>query len=72
MDGRTKLSEFYTIDHNNNPSDEDNPKNSDGTMNDTKGRGENGTTIKLINIATTINELATTRADVHGHERLPK
>ncbi len=71
MDGRTKLSELYTTDHN-NPSDEDNAKNSDGAMNDTKGRGENGTTIKLINIATTINELATTRADVHGHEQLPK
>jgi hypothetical protein len=41
-------------------------------MNDTEGWGENEGTIKLINIATTINELVTTRADVDGHEQLPK
>ncbi len=35
MDGRTKPSEFYTIDHNNNTSSEDNAKNSNEAMNDT-------------------------------------
>jgi hypothetical protein len=37
MDGRTKPSEFYTIDHNNDTLDEDNVKNLDEAMNDTKG-----------------------------------
>jgi hypothetical protein len=35
-------------------------------MNDIEGWGENGTTTKLINIATTIDEPATTRTNVDG------
>ncbi len=34
-------------------------------MNDTKGWGEDGTFIKLINIATSIEEHVTTRVDVN-------
>jgi hypothetical protein len=49
---------------------EDNVKNSDGTMNDIKGWGENGVATKLINIATTTDELATTKANVGGQEQL--
>jgi hypothetical protein len=66
MDGRTKPSELYIVDHNNNTSSEDNVENSDEAMNDTKGWGENGTTTKLINIATTIDEPTTTKANVDG------
>jgi hypothetical protein len=72
MDGKTKPNEFYTIDHNNNTSSEDNAENYDEAMNDTKGWGENGTITKLINIATTIDEPTTTRANVNGEEQLPK
>ncbi len=64
MDGRTNLNELYIFDLNNNTLDEDNIENFDGTMNDTEGWGENGTTTKLINITTTTNELVTTRIDV--------
>jgi len=66
MDGRIKPSELYTIDHNNNTSSEDNAENFNETMNDIEGWGENGTTTKLINIATTIDEPTTTRTDVDG------
>jgi hypothetical protein len=72
IDGRTKPSELYTADHNNNLSNEDNARNYDGAMNVTEGWDENGTIIKLINIATTTNELATIRVDVDGHEQLRK
>jgi hypothetical protein len=65
MDGKTKPSELAT-DHNNNTSDEDNAKNSDETMNDIEGWGEDGTTIELINIATITYEFVTTRVDVDG------
>jgi len=66
MDGRTKPSELYTVDHNNNTSNEDNANFFDEAMNDIEGWGENGTTTKLINIATTIDEPTTTRIDVDG------
>ncbi len=56
MDGRTKSNELYNIDCN-ITSDEDNVENYDETINDTEGQGEDGTIIKLINIATTTNEL---------------
>ncbi len=39
-------------------------------MNDIKGWGENGVATKLINIATTTDELATTKANVGGQEQL--
>jgi hypothetical protein len=48
----------------NDTSNEDNTENSNEAMNDIKGWGEDGTSIKLINIATSIDELVTTRADV--------
>jgi hypothetical protein len=66
IDGRIKPSELSTVDQNDNILGEDNAKNSNGTMNHTKGWGENGATTKLINIATTIDEPTTTRADVDG------
>ncbi len=61
-----KPNESYTIDFNNGTSDEDNAKKIDETMNDIKAWDENGTTTKLINIATTIDEHATTRTNVDG------
>jgi len=66
MDGRTKPNELYIANHNNNTSNEDNVKNFNGTMNDTKGWGEDGVVVKLINIITTIDELAKTKANVDG------
>jgi hypothetical protein len=66
IDGRIKPSELSIANKNNNILGEDNAKNSNGAMNDTKGWGENGATRKLINIATTIDELVTTKADVDG------
>jgi hypothetical protein len=66
MDGRTKSNELYIANHNNNTSNEDNVKNFNGTMNDTKGWGEDGVVVKLINIITTIDELAKTKANVDG------
>jgi len=66
MDGRTKPNEFYIINCNNGTFDEDNVKNFDEVMNDIEGWDENGVATKLINIATIIDELATTRVDVHG------
>ncbi len=68
MDGRTKPNELYSANHNNGTSNEDNVKNFNGIMNDTKGCGEDGITVELINIITTTNELATTKADVDGQE----
>jgi hypothetical protein len=65
MDGRTKPIELYIVDHN-NTSDEDNAENFDETMNDIEGRGEDGTTIELIDITTTTYEFATARIDVDG------
>ncbi len=62
-DGRIKPNEFYSVDHD-DTSNEDNVKNFNEAMNDIKGLGEYATIIKLINIATTIDELATTKADV--------
>jgi hypothetical protein len=70
IDGRTKPIKLYTVDYNNNTSDEDNVKKSNGAVNDTKGWGENGATTKLVNIATIINELVIIRTDVDGHEQL--
>ncbi len=72
MDGRTKPSEFYHVDRNNNASNEDNEKNSNEATNDTKGWGKDGTIVELINIATTINDIATTRTNVDGQEKLPR
>jgi hypothetical protein len=77
MDGRTKPSEFYVVDRNNNASNEDNEENSNEVINDTKAWGEDGTTTKLINIATTTNDIATNdiatiRTNVDGQEELPK
>ncbi len=66
MDGRTKPNEFYIINCNNGTFDEDNVKNFDEVMNDIEGWDENGVATKLINIATIIDEPATTRIDVHG------
>jgi hypothetical protein len=37
MDGRTKPSEFYHVDCNNNTSNEDNEENCNEAINDTKG-----------------------------------
>ncbi len=70
MDGGTKPNELYITNHNNGTSNEDNVENFDGTMTDIKGWGENGVVTKLINIATTTDELATIRADVDGQEQL--
>ncbi len=72
MDGRTKPNELYIANHNNNTSNEDNVKKFNGTMNDTKGWGEDGVVVKLINIITTIDELAKTKANVDGQEQLPR
>jgi hypothetical protein len=63
MDGRTKLGEFYIVDCN-DTSNEDNVENSNEIMNDTKGWDEDEIVLKLNNIATTINELVTIKADV--------
>jgi len=65
MDGRTKPSELYIVDHN-NTSNEDNAENSNETMNDIEGWGEDGTTIELIDITTTTCEFVTTRVIVDG------
>ncbi len=72
MDGRTKPSEFYVVDCNNNTLNEDNEKNFYETINDTEGRGQNGVTTCVISIATTTNDIATTKIDVDGQEQLPK
>ncbi len=69
MDRRTKPNELYITNHN-GTSDEDNVENFDGAMNEIKGWGEDGVVTKLINIATTTDELATTRADADGQEQL--
>jgi len=66
MDGRTKPNELYIANHNNNTSNEDNVEIFNGTMNDTKGWGEDGVVVELINIITTIYELARTKVDVDG------
>jgi hypothetical protein len=66
MDGKTKPNELYIVDHNNDTSYEDNAKNFNGRMNDSKSWGEDGTTAKLINIATIIDEPLTTRTNVDG------
>jgi len=71
MDGRTKPSEFYVADYN-NASNEDNEENSDEVINDTKDWGEDGIVVELINITTTIDDIATTRTNVDGHEKLPR
>ncbi len=71
MDGRTKPSEFYVIDYDNG-SNEDNEKNSNEIINDTKGQGEDGIVIELINIAIATDDIATTRIDVDGQEELPR
>jgi hypothetical protein len=65
MDGRTKPIELYIVDHN-NTSNEDNAKNSNETMNDIEGWGEDGTTIELIDITTATCEFATTRVIIDG------
>ncbi len=70
MDGRTKPNELYTTNYNNGTLDENNVENSDGAMNGIKSWGENGIATKLINITTTTDELATTRANVDGQEQL--
>jgi hypothetical protein len=66
MDGRIKPNEFY-ITNCNNTSYEDNGKYSNEIIN-TKGWGENGVIVVLINIATIINDIATTRTDVDGRK----
>jgi hypothetical protein len=63
MDGRIKPSEFYTVDCN-DTSNENNAENSNETMNNFKGWGEDGASIKLSNIATSIDEPITIRTDV--------
>jgi hypothetical protein len=65
-DGRTKLNELYTVDHNNSRSNEDNAEKIDEPMNDIEGWGEDGTIIKLIDITTTTYEFVTIRVDVDG------
>jgi hypothetical protein len=69
MDERIKPSEFYAANCN-DASNEDNEENSNETINDIKGRGENGIATKLINIAATINDIATTKTNVDGQEKL--
>jgi hypothetical protein len=66
MDGRTKPNELCTANHNNDTSNENNVENFNGKMNDTKGWGEDGVVVELVNIITTINELARTKGDVDG------
>jgi hypothetical protein len=41
-------------------------------MNGTKGWGEDGIVVELINIVTTTYEPATTKVDVDGQEQLPR
>jgi hypothetical protein len=65
-DVRIKPSELYVADRNNNTLDEDNEKNFDETINDTEGWGEDGVATYVINIATTTNDIATTKIDVDG------
>jgi hypothetical protein len=72
MDGRIKPIEFYVDNCNNSTLNEHNEKNYDEVINDTKGWGEDGTSTKLINITTTINDTATTKIDVDGQEQLPR
>jgi hypothetical protein len=72
MDGRTKPNEFYVVDRNNNASNEDNEENSNELINDTKAWGEDGTSTKLINIATTTNGIPTIKTNVDGQEELPR
>jgi len=71
MDGRTKPSEFYVVDYN-NATNEDNEENSEEVINDTKGWGEDGIVVELISITTTIDDIATTRTNVDGQEKLPR
>jgi ribose 5-phosphate isomerase len=66
MDGRTKPSELYIVDHNNNILDEDNEKIYNETINDIEGWVEDGITTDVIKIATSIDDTATTRTDVDG------
>jgi hypothetical protein len=66
MDGRIKPDEFYIVDCNNNISYEDNQENFDEAIHDIEGWGENGIVAKLINIATVIDDIATTRIKVDG------
>ncbi len=47
MDGRTKPDKFYVVDCNNNTLYEDNQENSNETLNDTEGWGENGAVAKV-------------------------
>jgi len=72
MDGNIKLSELYVTDRKNNILDEDNEKNSDETINDIEGWGEDGIVAKLINIAIPTYDTTTIRIDVDGHEKLPR
>jgi hypothetical protein len=72
MDGRTKPSELYIVDGNNNTLDEDYEIFFDEANNDTEGWGEDGIVTYVINIATTTNDIATIRIDVDGQEQLPK
>ncbi len=72
MDGKTKPNEFYTTDRKNNTLDEDNEKNSDETINDIEGWGEDGIIAKLINIAIFTYDITTIRIDVDGQEKLPR
>jgi hypothetical protein len=72
MDGRTKPSELYVVDHNNNILDEDNEKKSNETINDTEGWAKNGITADVIKIATITDDIATTKNDVDGQEQLLK
>jgi len=69
MDERIKPSEFYATNRN-NTSNEDNEENSNEEINDIKGRGEDVIVVELINIAATTYDIATTRTNVDGQEKL--
>jgi hypothetical protein len=60
------LVNWNAADCNNNTLDEHNEENFDRVINDTKNWGEDGTSSKLINITTIINDITTTRIDVDG------
>jgi hypothetical protein len=72
MDGKTKPTELYVTNRKNNTLNEDNEKNSDETINDIEGRGEDGIVAKLINIAIPTYDTTTIRIDVDGQEKLPR
>ncbi len=72
MDGRIRPSEFYFVHRSNNASNEDNEENSNEIINDITAWGQDGATTQVINIATTIDDIATTRINVDGQEKIPR